>query len=839
VKYTIKEIKDIIGGEALAMADPDAPISHLLLDSRKLLFPRESVFFALQGTRLDGHTYMDELYAKGIRNFIVSKSVDILDYKRANIIKVDDVTRSLQKLATFHRKRFHVPVIGITGSNGKTIIKEWLYQLLHDDYNIVRSPKSYNSQIGVPLSIWQMEPEHNLAIFEAGISQPDEMEKLEHIIQPSIGIFTNIGEAHSEGFLNILHKVREKLRLFIHTDILIYCKDYPDINLAVAQVKASLKQGDDHSDKFKTFTWSRQTDADLRILRAEKEDGQTRIALSFKEEELVFNIPFTDKASVENVIHCIALMLYLGKDQKVIQERILALSGVTMRLELKKGINNCSVINDSYNSDMNSLNIAIDFLMQQSQHKRKTIILSDILQSGKSEVDLYNEIAAIIQEKKIHRFIGIGQALLRSKKRLENIKNLDAKFYASTQEFLNDFDPDFFRDEDILLKGARPFKFERIGRLLEQKAHETVLEINLKAILHNLKTYQARLKPETKIMVMVKAFAYGAGAYEIANLLQFNRVDYLGVAYADEGADLRKAGITLPIMVMTSDNSGFESIISHELEPEIYSLHQLQKFIQVLRNMSPEAKSELFPIHIKLDTGMHRLGFTEADLKEMVAVIKNSELIRVASIFSHLAASDAAEHDGFTKLQIERFKSMSDQVIQQLQYPVIRHIVNSAGILRHADAHFDMIRLGLGIYGIDGASQLQDELQSVGTLKTTISQIKEIPAGETIGYNRIGKATEAKTIATVGIGYADGYDRRFSNGVGHMLVHGQAAPVIGNVCMDMTMIDITGIPAQEGDEVIVFNAALPISTLSSMIGTIPYEILTGISARVKRVYFEE
>ena len=822
MKYTIQKIKEIIGAEDVIISDKEQAINHLLLDSRKVLFPRESLFFALPGSRLDGHSYLDDAYSKGIRNFVVSKNIDFTDYKKANIIWVENTVKALQKLAIYHRNQYHLPTIGITGSNGKTIVKEWLHQMLHEDFNIVRSPKSYNSQIGVPLSVWQIEEENNLAIFEAGISEAGEMEKLEKMIQPTIGIFTSIGEAHNEGFLNIQHKIKEKLRLFIHSEIIIYCKDYPDLNQAVAQVTSQLRGTDEDTKKFRSFTWSRGTEADVRITKYESNEVSTNIEMQVQDHFLHFKIPFTDKASVENSIHCIMTMLYLKTDVKKIQERLLELISITMRLELKNGINGCSVINDSYNSDLNSFKIAVDFLVQHSKNKRKTVVLSDILQSGKSEIDLYSEMASVLEQKKINRVIAIGPGLLRQRKRFEIIDKIDIIFYATTQDFLNEADISSFKEEDILLKGARPFKFERISRMLEEKAHDTVLEINLNAIKHNLKTFQRFLQPETKVMVMVKAFAYGTGAFEIANLLQFNKVDYLGVAYTDEGVELRKAGITMPIMVMNPDKSSFENLISNDLEPEIYSINQLNAFIKTVRNMSLELKPDLYPVHIKLDTGMHRLGFEAQDLKELIAIIKSSELIKVESIFSHLAGSEDPAHNEFTQYQVKQFDEMSQFILSHLRYPILRHIVNSAGIIRHPAAHFDMVRLGLGVYGVDGSLTIQNDIQHVGILKTTISQIKNVVKGDTIGYGRVGIADNDKTIATVSIGYADGYDRRFSNGVGYMLVNGKNAPVIGNVCMDMTMLDITGIDAKEGDSVVVFSTDLPIYEIAKKINKISY-----------------
>ena len=842
MEYTVKKIKEILQADAIAMPDETCIIKYLLIDSRKVLFPKESIFFALPGSRLDGHTFMDDAYKKGVRNFIVSKNIDFTDYKRANILWVENTSKSLHKLTIYHRKQFHLPVIGITGSNGKTIVKEWLYQLLQEDYNIVRSPKSYNSQIGVPLSIWQIEEENNLGIFEAGISESGEMEKLELLIKPNIGIFTNIGDAHNEGFLNIQHKIREKLRLFINSEIIIYCKDYPDLNQAVASVASQLNRGNGETEvqKFRTFTWSISTDADVRIVKYEKDERNTTIEMEYLDFSYRYKIPFNDKASVENCIHCIVLMMYLKMDAKKIQQKILELTGISMRLELKNGINNCTIINDSYNSDINSLKIAIDFLKQQGNKKRKTIILSDILQSGKNEMDLYNEIASIIEQNQINRVIAVGTALNRQRKKFEDIENLEVAFFTNTQELLNELELDTFRDEDVLIKGARQFKFERIGRMLEQKAHDTVMEVNLSAIKNNLKKFQSYLKPETKMMVMVKAFAYGTGSFEIANLLQFNKVDYLGVAYTDEGVELRKAGITLPIMVMNADKVNFENIINYDLEPEIYSLQQLNEFLKTHRNLNLEGKADLYPIHIELETGMNRLGFDEADLKALITLIKESEQVKIVSVFSHLVASEDPQHNDFTQSQIEKFERMCTYISEHINYPFLKHIVNSAGIIRHKKAHYDMVRLGLGIYGVDGSNTIQFELESVGTLRTSISQIKKIKKGETIGYGRIGNADSDITIATVSIGYADGYDRRFSNGIGSMMINNKEAKVIGNVCMDMTMLDITHIAdVKEGDSVLVFGKELPVQEICKRINKIPYEMLTSISPRVKRVYFEE
>lgn len=836
--YKISEVVKALGGKLISKNNAETEIQELLIDSRKLIHPSHTLFFALGGVKLDGHNYIEDLYKKGVRSFVVSKEPETEAYSLANFVVVKDTLAALQKLAGYHRQKFSLPVIAITGSNGKTVVKEWLYQLLHEDYNLVRNPKSYNSQVGVPLSLWLIQPENNLGIFEAGISEPGEMQKLEKIIRPSIGVFTNIGEAHSEGFLSARHKTKEKLNLFVNTDILIYCKDYPDINQSIAEINALSKGSDETENKIKTFTWSMSAEADVQVSSVMNKDNHTYITCLYKNRELDFDIPFSDKASVENAIHCACVMLYLEKDFSVIKERMKHLSRIAMRLEMKDAINNCSVINDTYNSDIGSLKIAVDFLKQQNQHPKKTVILSDILQSGRSEFELYTEVANLLEDCKVNRLIGIGPALIRQKKIFEKNEALQLECYDSTDEFLKHLDPSLFNNEVILLKGARKFRFEIVGKFFEKKAHETVLEINLNAIAHNLKTYQNLLKPETKIMAMVKAFSYGSGTFEIANVLQFNRVDYLAVAYADEGVELRKNGIILPIMVMNPELRSFEVMIQYNLEPDIYSLNLLEKFSETLALLRHNS-NEKYNIHLELETGMNRLGFNKEDITELTERIKLNSQLQIASVFSHLVASEDAAYDDFTNEQIKNFEAMSSAICNQFDYKIIRHILNSNGITRHTKAQFDMVRLGIGLYGIDSSDKVNNKLMHVSTLKTTISQIKHVKKGDTVGYGRVGKVSKDKTIATIGIGYADGLSRKLSDKKGVMLVNGKRAHVIGNVCMDMTMLDITGLEAQEGDEVIVFGKNPSVEEVAKAAETIAYEILTGISARVKRVYFQE
>ena len=837
MKYSITQLEKIVNGELLLNENSAATIVHLLLDSRKLLFPSSSIFFALSGPRRNGNSFIKELYGKGVRNFVVDASIEAAEmemYSGSNILQVKDVQQALQLLAAYHRSQFNIPVIGITGSNGKTIVKEWLYQLLQEDYNIVRNPKSYNSQIGVPLSVWQMNETHTLAIFEAGISQPDEMQRLEKIIQPGIGVFTNIGGAHSEGFLNIRQKTSEKLKLFVHSGLLIYGADGPDVNSGVNDFANITRSGDD----CKLFSWSRKGAASLQIISIEKKQGHAIITANDhlstdNNQSISITIPFTDDASIQNAITCWCVLLHLGIGDVIIRKRMLQLRTVEMRLELKQGINNCSVINDSYSADIDSLTIALDFLVQQQQHPNRTLILSDILQSGKSGTELYNEVAAILQQKNVNRFMGIGPEIFRCQDAFKNIAQ--SFFFSSIAEFLQQFYSLHFYNETILLKGARIFEFEQISHLLEEKVHQTVLEINLNAVTHNLKEYQRLLKPGVRLMAMVKAFSYGSGGFEIANLLQFHSVDYLAVAYADEGVELRRAGIRLPILVLNPEEATLDVMVQYNLEPELYSFGILSSFQRYLLRSGINN----YPVHIKLDTGMHRLGFEAKDLPALSKLLQAAAVFKVQSVFSHLAGSDEPGLDAFTWLQADEFLKGCEVLQSSLGYSFIRHIANTSSIHRHPDLQLDMVRLGIGLYGIDNSADMQKKLKNVSTLKTTISQIKQVAAGQSVGYSRKGIVVKDAIIATVRIGYADGYPRVLSNGQGKMWVNGNRVPVIGNVCMDMTMLDITGTDIREGDEVIVFGEPLPVNELATWANTIPYEILTGISQRVKRVYYEE
>jgi len=817
----IKEILEVVSGSSLCYAE-NTTIEYLLLDSRKISFPSSSLFFAIQGVHHDGHAFIDELYTKGIRNFIVEKVPHKLsDYKGCTIILVEDAVLALQQIVAHHRNHFELPVVGITGSNGKTIVKEWLTQLLGKDFNIVKSPKSYNSQIGVPLSVWEINAQHTMGVFEAGISKPLEMDRLQPVINPDWGIFTNIGTAHDEGFSSREHKIKEKLKLFRNAKVIFSCADHMEVT---ALIKAELPH-------VQNITWSAKNTGDLIIRSQVVEKNRTRrIEAVYSNQVVTFTFPFSDEASLENIMHCVLVLLYLKVSPEELQVRLNMLQKVEMRLELKEGINGCYVIDDTYNNDLAGLGIALNFLDQQKQKETKTVILSDLLESGRDERTLYAAIGDLLVNKGVSKVIGIGPTVSRN----ADLINVNAAFYPNTASFLSEMKSDDFRDEIVLVKGARIFKFEEIVKRLQQKVHGTVFEVNLDSLSSNLNFYRSRLNPGTRIMVMVKAFAYGNGSYEVANLLQFHRVDYLAVAYADEGVALREHGIRLPIMVMNPAVSTFEKLLQYNLEPEIYSFKILREFLEFVKGRETK-----FKMHLKLDTGMRRLGFEQKDIQGLVELLNGTSNLSVASVFTHLAGADEMGHDDFTRGQIEKFKAFTCQLQDALGYNFIRHALNSAGIIRFPEAQMDMVRLGIGLYGVEAGGVLQHELQPVGTLKTIISQIKEIKKGETVGYGRRGVAERDMRIGTIAIGYADGYDRRFGNGKGKVLIQGRLCPIIGNVCMDMCMVDVTDTTASEGDEVVVFGKKPSLTDLSQAIGTIPYEILTSVGQRVKRIFYSE
>ncbi len=799
-----------IGTGKIIQLITDLPITNLLIDSRKVVLSEGAVFFAMAGPRNDGHNFISILYTLGIRQFVVENNIDLLQFPNANFFLTRSSLDALQAVAANHRQEYQIPVIGITGSNGKTIIKEWLYHLLSPDQAIVKNPSSYNSQVGVPLSVWAMQPNHELGIFEAGISLPGEMSRLENMIKPTIGIFSNIGSAHGEGFENADQKIAEKLNLFVNVEILIYCADHDLIN------KAVLKK------KIQKLSWGKHPGADIQIRAT-----ASTCHFLFQGKSFDLLIPFSDAASIENVLHCVVVLLHLGYDPQTIQYRINGLKPVSMRLELKEGINQCQLVDDTYNNDLAGLQISLDFL--SSMQKKRVVILSDILQSGMSEEELAKSVSSLLKKNQINEFIGIGP-ILRSQQK--HFSAIPSSFYRSAEEFLNQFDFSTFFNRLILVKGARVFQLEKIIHRLQRKVHGTIMAIDMGKLVHNLNYFKSKLNPGVKLMAMVKAFAYGSGSEEVANLLQYHRVDYLGVAYADEGVELRKKNITVPIMVMNPTEVGFAVMITQNLEPVMYNLKILRAFVKFLGHRAAA-------IHLEVETGLHRLGLEDDDLNEVIALVRENPDIQVKSIFSHLSGSDEMKYDNFSKEQFEHYQKSYHRLASALNLKPLRHILNSAGILRLPEFQMDMVRLGIGLYGVDPTEGNFAGLEMAATLKTVISQIKKIKIGETIGYGRRGVAEKEMTTATIAIGYADGFSRSFSNGKGSVLVNGKKAPVIGNVNMDMTMIDITGIHATEGDEVIIFGDGLPIKDVASRIGTIPYEILTSTSERVKRVFVSE
>ncbi|MDR0229303.1 MAG: bifunctional UDP-N-acetylmuramoyl-tripeptide:D-alanyl-D-alanine ligase/alanine racemase [Flavobacteriaceae bacterium] len=787
-------------------------IDRISIDSRSLQNDSKSMFFALSGKNHDGHQYINELIQQGVKYFVVNKEVQLDTSAPVVVFKVVDTLDALQKLAQMHRTNFHLPVIGITGSKGKTIVKEWLNYLLSDQYSIIKNPKSYNSQTGVPLSVFGIAEKHNLGIFEAGISTTNEMNKLQKIVQPTIGVLTTITEEHAEGFESIEQKIAEKVKLFEGVNVVITPYDRRVMNYLKGK---------------EIITWSFQ-DTEANLLAC-VDKGKLHLkynkTLSF---EIV--LPFVDEVSTQNMISCIAVLLYLGYPIEVIQKRVAELYPVEMRLQVKNGINNCSVIDDAYNADFQSLVIALDFLEKHKLSTAKTVILSDLFANGFEEADLYLQVKELLSSYQVTRLICIGE---RISDYMVGFKN--AWLFSSTEEFLQKVSISDFSDETILVKGARGFRFDKIITLLEEKTHETVLEVNLTAIRHNLNFYRSRLKPETKVMVMVKAFGYGNGSFEIAKLLAHEKVSYLGVAFADEGIALRKSGVTTPIIVMNPEIGAFSAMIAYDLEPEVYSVRELSAFLKVAR----ERNCYQYPIHIKLDTGMHRHGFLTGDLDELIQVLKETNVVEVKSIFSHLSSSDMPEYKDFTLGQIELFLSNSNKLIEELAINPIRHILNTSGIYHFPEYQLEMVRLGIGLYGVGNDEVEMSMLQNVSTLRTQIMQIKEIEDQESVGYGRRFRSVGKTKVATVPIGYADGVHRSWGNSVGYVLVNNAKAPIIGSICMDMLMIDVTEVNCKENDEVIIFGKALPVTEIASKIATIPYEILTSISQRVKRNFYEE
>lgn len=835
-KYTIEKVTTLIGARRIGTAD--AQIEWLLTDSRSLCFPENTLFFALKTSRNDGHRYIADLYRRGVRNFVVTAPPTLpkgKGYEDANFLIVPSPLEALQRLAERHRDEFDIPVVGITGSNGKTMVKEWLYQILSPNHHVTRSPKSYNSQIGVPLSVWLMDEQADMALIEAGISQPGEMRSLADIIQPTIGILTSLGSAHQENFRSMEEKCMEKLQLFEHAQTLIYNADDDTISRCIRR----------SGYKGKKIAWSRDNESAALYVIARQETGTTQqpctvITYSYQGERATYRLPFIDEASVECSLACAATARFLGVTAEQLDERMSQLEPVAMRLEVKEGQHGCVVINDSYNSDINSLDIALDFMQRRrslpvaSSYRGgngNTLILSDIQQSGMTQEELYHEVNDLCLKRGIDKLIGIGSDISSQRSLFTVGKKF---FFATTDDFLKSQTFRELRDEEILIKGARQFGFDRITEQIEQKVHETILEVNLNAVVDNLNYYRSMLQRDTKIVCMVKADAYGAGAVEVAKTLQDHQVDYLAVAVADEGVTLRQNGITQNIMIMNPEMTAFKTMFDYDLEPEVYSFRLLDALIHAAKK---EGITD-WPVHIKIDTGMHRLGFNpDKDMDELINRLKHQTAVIPRSVFSHFVGSDSDDFDNFSRMQFEKFDRASRQLQAAFDHKILRHMDNSAGIEHFPERQLDMCRLGLGLYGVDPRDNHM--LNTVSTLKTTILQLRHVPKNETVGYSRKGILTRDSVIAAIPIGYADGLNRHLGRGACYCLVNGQKAPYVGNICMDVAMIDVTDINCQEGDMVEIFGEHLPVTVLSDALDTIPYEVLTAVSSRVKKVYYQE
>lgn len=822
--YTIEKITTLIG--AHHYGENAADVAFILTDSRSLCFPEETLFFALQTNRNDGHKYIPELYQRGVRNFVVTDvPADRAEtYPDANFLKVSNTLKALQRLAERHRDEFDIPVVGITGSNGKTMVKEWLYQLLSPEMFVTRSPRSYNSQIGVPLSVWLMDEHTQVGVFEAGISKPGEMAALRAIIRPTIAVLTNLGTAHQENFSSMEAKCREKLMLFHDARTVVYDADDAIVRRIVSETDI---QGE-------TIAWSRRDkNAAFYVSEVKKEDAMSVVSYIYKGVAGRYSLPFIDAASVSNSIICAVVALQLGLSRDALDRRMRLLEPVAMRLEVKEGQHGCTLINDSYNSDINSLDIALDFMNRRPDHKgrRHTLVLSDIYQSGKASRELYKEVSDLALKRDVEKFIGIGPQLCAQ---AEEIQLPEKFFFHTVDQFIHSEVFRSLHNEVILLKGARKFGFDQVTELLVKKVHETILEVNLNNVVENLNHYRSFLKPTTKLVCMIKADAYGSGSVEIAKTLQDHRVDYLAVAVADEGVTLRRNGITANVMIMNPEMTAFKTMFDYDLEPEVYSFRLLEALI---RAAEKEGITD-YPVHVKLDTGMHRLGFDPtADMKRLIDRLKHQNAIIPRSVFSHFVGSDSDAFDDFSARQFALFDAGSKQLQAAFSHKILRHMDNSAGIEHFPERQMDMCRLGLGLYGVDPRTNAM--LQNVSTLKTTILQMHSVKAGETVGYSRKGVIEHDSLIAAIPIGYADGLDRRLGNRRCYCLVNGKKAPYVGNICMDVAMIDVTGIDCREGDSVEIFGDHLPVTVLSDVLETIPYEVLTGVSTRVKRVYFQD
>jgi len=818
--YKLNQISSIVNGTLFG--DENVIINQIFFDSRMIVHPANGIFFALHGNQKDGHQYIEDAYQKGIRNFVVHEKLE--HFANANFILVNNPLQALQNWAKYHRKQFNLPVIGITGSNGKTIVKEWLNQLLWKNFSIARSPKSYNSQFGAALSILQITEKNNLGIFEAGISLPNEMEKLEEIIQPTIGVLTKIGEAHLENFENQDELIQEKLKLFTHVEKLVFNIENEKVYQAILE--------NEHLSKIDKFSYGYSDFATLKIEHIESFLANTEISILHNQEKFTYSIPFTDDASIKNSLICLTTLIALNVDYKLIKEEFSLLLPIEMRLEIKEAINHSILINDTFNSDLNSLRIGLNVLNQQPKEK-KSLVLTDILQSNLSDKDLYQEAANLVNAYHFDEIVLIGEKITLFK----NLFQSYVRSYNSTEEFLEQFKHQNVDNEAILLKGARPFKLEKISSELETRSNDSVLEINLQNLVENINVYRSMLRPTTKLMCMVKANSYGTGSFEVAKTLQNNGVDFLGVAIADEGKELREAGITIPIIIMNPEQSSYSTVIDYQLEPEIYSLRVLKLFIQKLQE---KQISSAYPIHLKLETGMNRLGFHEDDFDELIRILKNNSQVYVRSIFTHLATADMPEEKDYAKYQLNRFDKSYESITKALDITPIKHALNSPGIVAYKEHQYDMVRLGIGMYGYSEYTDFMEKyLKPVVRFKTVISQISELEAGETVSYGRRFTAERKTRIATLPVGYADGIRRSLGNGKASVGINGKLAKIVGSICMDMMMVDVTDINCKEGDEVTIFGNSPSIADVARWLETIPYEVLTSVSQRIKRVYYKE
>ena len=827
MQYQLNDIAAIL--QQPIQGQGSAVIQYLVTDSRNIVDATKSIFFAIKGPRRTGTSFIADVYQQGVRAFVIDEPIDTSQFKEGVFFVVPNTIKALQAIAAHHRTKFSIPVIGITGSNGKTIVKEWLYQLLQPDFNIVRSPRSYNSQIGVPISVWQMNEQHELGIFEVGISAKGEMQALAEVVQPTMGVFTNIGDAHNEGFASVAEKVAEKSKLFATASKIIIASDYIPFSLQTNATIVSWGSKPQQS--------AGNLPPNLQLIAHHKENNSTQLVLKCQEEAFQLQVPFTDEASLQNLLTCVLVLLQLNYRISVIQQRVLQLTAVEMRMQLRRAINQSYLLNDSYSNDKISLSLALQFLKEQANQQPIIAIVSDIVDTGEPAEQLYQQVAQMLSSSGVKQLFAVGSEISNyfTQHASESFP-FSIQLFANTQDVLHHLHETMFQQSYILLKGARKFAFEQLAHWLEQQVHQTIMEINLTAMVHNLKAYQSMLQPNTKLMAMVKAFGYGSGAGEVARRLQQQQVDYLTVAYADEGVTLRKAGIHLPIMVMSADEYSFDAMVNYSLEPELFSFQILNAFHQYITQQGLQQ----YPVHIKLNTGMNRLGFDSAEIAQLSNWLGSQQILRVKSVLSHLAASEDEKEDAFTQQQVNLFSNACTQIEAALGYGFIKHIANTAAIRRNPNWQFNMVRLGIGLYGADDVHQANLPLQTVATLKTTVAQVRALNAGETVSYNRSGVLKRNSIIATVRIGYADGYPRRMGNGVGKMYVKGALAPTVGKICMDMCMIDVTDIPnVQPGDAVEIFGKHISIQEVAKAAETISYEIMTGISLRVKRVYIEE